>query len=254
MTMLRWAVRLHKWIALVVGIQVLLWVTGGLVMTAIPIERVRGEHHAPTIAAAALPTADLLPLTEAAARAGFAPVKAELRQTPRGPVWVLDRVAGDAALLDARTGASLPAIDEGKARRFARLAYQGDGAPVRAAYLAKAPPETGKTGPLWRVDFRDSERTSLYLSPLTGETVSRRSGLWRFYDFFWRLHIMDWRDGENFNHPLIIAAALFTLTMVLTGFVLLWFRLGRDLRQSRASRSRLGQPAPESQGAVGDAS
>ena len=43
--MLRWSIQLHKWIALIVGIQVLGWVLGGLIMTALPIEKVRGEHH-----------------------------------------------------------------------------------------------------------------------------------------------------------------------------------------------------------------
>lgn len=254
MAVLRWAVRLHKWIALIVGVQVLLWVTGGLVMTVIPIERVRGEHHAAAITPGHLPTAELLPLTEAAARAGFAPVKAELRQTPRGAIWALDRGGGETVILDARTGVRLSTITDGEARGFARRAYRGDGAVARATYLSTAPPETGKTGALWRVDFEDAERTSLYLSPLTGETVSRRSGLWRFYDFFWRLHIMDWRDGENFNHPLIITAALFTLTIVITGFVLLWSRFGRDLRNARASRARLRQRAPEIQDPAGEAS
>lgn len=153
-------------------------------MTVIPIERVRGEHHVPEAVATALPTAELLSLTEAAARAGVAPTKAELRQTPRGPVWVLSPAKSDAAVLDARTGARLAPYGADQARAFAQRAYRGDGSPVRVALLSRAPQETGKDGALWRVDFADAERTTLYLAPLTGEVVSRRSGLWRFYDFF----------------------------------------------------------------------
>ena len=37
MKVLKLSTQLHKWIALVVGLQVLFWVGGGLVMTAIPI-------------------------------------------------------------------------------------------------------------------------------------------------------------------------------------------------------------------------
>lgn len=235
MTLLRWAVRLHKWIALVVGIQVLLWVTGGLVMTAIPIEWVRGENHTPPAVPAPLDVANALSLAEAAGRAGFAPVAAELRRTPRGVAWSLVPQRGDTVLLDSVTGARFSTIDETEARRLAGRGYRGKASPVRATYLAEAPRETGKTGPLWRVEFDDPERTALYVSPLTGEVVSRRSNLWRFYDFFWRLHIMDWWNGKNFNHPLIIGAASLTLTIVLSGFVLLWFRLARDLRVRRAT-------------------
>jgi len=67
--------------------------------------------------------------------------------------------------------------------------------------------------------------------------VSRRSDLWRFYDFFWRIHILDFKTGENFNHPVIIAAAALTLPMVLAGFVLLWIRLARDLRALRRRKA-----------------
>ena len=48
--LLRWTIRIHKWLALAVGIQIVLWVMGGVVMSVIPIERVRGEHNiAPTV-------------------------------------------------------------------------------------------------------------------------------------------------------------------------------------------------------------
>ena len=45
MTLLGVSLQIHKWIALVVGVQVLFWTAGGVVMTVIPIERVRSEHH-----------------------------------------------------------------------------------------------------------------------------------------------------------------------------------------------------------------
>ena len=144
MKVLRWTLQFHKWIALVVGIQVLLWALGGLVMTVIPIERVRGEHHVPEAVATALPTAELLSLTEAAARAGVAPTKAELRQTPRGPVWALSPVKGDAAVLDARTGARLAPYGADQARAFALRAYRGEGSPVQVALLSRAPQGDGQ--------------------------------------------------------------------------------------------------------------
>lgn len=72
--------------------------------------------------------------------------------------------------------------------------------------------------------------------------VSRRSDVWRLYDVFWRIHILDFKDGDDFNHPLLIAAAALTLPVVVTGLILLWIRLARDLRMLRARR-RTGAPA-----------
>lgn len=237
MNLLRLSTQLHKWIGLVVGVQVLFWVAGGLVMTVLPIEKVRGEHHAPQPSPAPLVMTGALPVAEAARRAGVTPVEARLHGTPRGPVWTFKPAEGASVSVVAATGQRLPPLSMPQARALAQGAYVGDGRAVSAVLLAEAPQETRKEGPLWRVDFDDGERTSLYLSPDTGEVVSRRSGVWRFYDFFWRLHVMDWKTGENFNHPLIIGATALTLTIVLTGFVMLWIKLARDLAGLRARRA-----------------
>jgi len=232
MRVLRTATWLHKWIALVVGLQILFWVGGGLVMTALPIERVRGEHHVRAVDPTPLPSG-LQTLDVVRAATGLDPVKAELKPTPRGPAWVLTPVEGAATVVSATTGAPFPPMTPDQARRTAARSYTGHGAPISARLLAQAPAETGKSGPVWRVDFDDAERTTFYLSPDSGEVVSRRSGLWRVYDAFWRLHIMNFGDGENFNHPLLIFTTALAFTVVLSGFVLLWVRLARDWTRSR---------------------
>ena len=70
MKVLKLSTQLHKWIALVVGLQVLFWVGGGLVMTAIPIETVRGEHRAVELKPDPLELGALPALDEIVRRAG----------------------------------------------------------------------------------------------------------------------------------------------------------------------------------------
>ena len=236
--MLRLSTQIHKWLALIVGLQVLGWVLGGVVMTVIPIERVRSEHHIAEFAPDPLPHEGLVDWHAAAAAAGMTPAEATLKSTLRGPVWMLKGADGSTRVLDARTGRLMTPMGEKEARLLAGVAYQGEGRPVAARYYARPPQETGRTTPLWRVDFDDRERTSFYLSPETGEVVTRRSDVWRFYDFFWRIHILDFKEGDDFNHPLIIAAALLTLPVVITGFILLWIRVGRDIRAWRGKGGR----------------
>lgn len=60
--------------------------------------------------------------------------------------------------------------------------------------------------------------------------------MWRFHDFFRRLHVMDIEKGENFNHPLIIVAAVLAPSTLITGFILLWIRIARDLQMLKARR------------------
>ena len=237
MKVLKLSTQLHKWIALVVGLQVLFWVGGGLVMTAIPIETVRGEHRAVELKPDALELGGLPGLGEIARRAGVAPVEAKLHPTPRGPAWTLTPAAGEPVIVSAATGRPFGPMTSAEASAFAKGAYKGEAAVSSAVLLTTAPEETKRTGPLWRVDFSDREKTSLYLSPATGEVVTRRSGVWRIFDFFWRLHVMDWNDGEDFNHPLIIITTALTLSIVISGFILLWIRIARDVRTARASRT-----------------
>jgi uncharacterized iron-regulated membrane protein len=236
--MLRLSTQIHKWLALLVGLQVLGWVLGGVVMTVIPIERVRSEHHIAKPRLEPLPNHGLVSHAAAAAALGRAPVEASLTSTLRGPLWVLRDSEGRVHTADARTGAPVTPLAAAQARRLAGAQYQGEGQPALARWFAEAPKEAGKPGPLWAVDFDDAERTRFYVSPETGEVVSRRSNVWRLYDAFWRIHILDFKDGEDFNHPLLIAAAVLTLPVVVTGLILLWIRLGRDLAGVKPRRAK----------------
>jgi uncharacterized iron-regulated membrane protein len=232
--MLRWSTQIHKWLALVVGLQVLGWVVGGVVMTAIPIERVRGEHHVAAFQPAPLPNTGLVDAGSVAAALGITPVEATLKSTLRGPLWVLKDAAGGIHVADAATARPVAPLPEAEVRLLAGVQYQGEGRPTAVRWYEAPPQEAGRPGPLWRVDFDDAEKTRFYVSPQTGEVVSRRSDVWRFYDFFWRIHILDFEAGDDFNHPLIVAAALLTLPVAITGLILLWIRLARDVRTLRA--------------------
>lgn len=243
--MLRLSLQLHKWIALVVAMQVLGWVAGGLIMTAIPIEQVRGEQH---IASAALPPIDtkrLLPLERQLALAEMTDVgEATLKNTPRGPIWVLKSAAGSEGWWNAYSGENIDEITAATARTYARAAYKGAGKLLAIDYEERAPKEAQVSGPLWRASFGDKEHTRLYLDAFTGEVLSRRSDLWAFYDFFYQIHIMNFGASRSYNHPLIVTAAAATLMVAVTGIVLLLLRLRTDLRRLWAQFSRRGPSTP----------
>jgi uncharacterized iron-regulated membrane protein len=85
----------------------------------------------------------------------------------------------------------------------------------------------------------DGRGTAVYVDALTGEVTARRSDLWRIYDFLWSLHIMDYRERESFNHPLLVAMAGVGLVTVLTGSALWILRLARWLRRTTGGQPRL---------------
>jgi hypothetical protein len=228
--MLRWSLQIHKWIALIVGIQVLGWVLGGLIMTAIPIERVHGDNHLAAMTLAPMDLTRIVPLAkqlELASNDGLA--EATLKNTPRGPVWVIKSSAGSEGWWNAYTGENVEEIAAPEAKRYALAAYKGSGRLTSIDYEETAPKEAQVSGPLWRASFADAEHSRLYLDTFTGEVISRRSNVWDFYDFFYQIHIMNFGASRSYNHPLIITAAAASLFVVMTGFVLLWIRMSRDL-------------------------
>jgi hypothetical protein len=217
---------IHKWLALIVGAQVLLWAASGLFFALYPIERVRSEHRIAEHRHPALDMAALASPSEIAALLPSPPIKLSYERDATGrAVVVAEAASGRPALIDAATRRVLSPLDEAGARQIAR-AYVADPPDVREARLVtEETPEYRGVLPAWRVAFADAEGLAVYVAADSGRVTARRSDLWRLYDALWAVHIMDWRDHENFNTGLMIAAALSALIVVLSGFVLLPYRL-----------------------------
>ncbi|WP_420430716.1 PepSY domain-containing protein [Hyphobacterium sp.] len=245
-TLLRWTIRVHKWIALIVGIQIVLWVMGGVVMSVIPIERVRGEHNIAEPASTPIDPATVIAIGQAAEAAfpGLPVRTAHLQLWQGQPVWNVVVEGGRSRLVDAVTGEVITPISRDRAIEIAVADYAGDPEISAVEYFEEPTWESRRPGPTWRINFNDGEGTRIYVSETSGLVVARRNDAWRLYDFFWMLHIMDYQERENFNNPLVITAAIFALVTVFAGFVLLILRMQRLLRMALANRKA---PRPKKQ-------
>ena len=221
-----WARRAHKWIALVIGVQALLWSVGGLYMTAMSIDFIHGDHlnH---VAAQPLPKRSSLidPVVIAArysAINGF-----RLKLFLGAPTYEVHH-AGGVDLVDAGTGLLLGPIDEARARQLALSTYRGDGSLESLQLLDKAPQDVGtRPVPLWQAKFGDSGNTALYFSPRTGNLLATRHTYWRVFDFLWMLHIMDYEQRADVNNMLLRVAASVGLLFMLSGVWLLFYSFRR---------------------------
>lgn len=219
--------RTHIWLGWIIGGQLLLWMLSGLVMSALPIERVRGEHLTREAPAVPLAGTHYLPPEIALAQAPEASELVLGRLLDR-PVYRLAADGKPVALLDAVTGAPV-VIDAEFAARIAAARHAGPGtvAEVRHVPDGEAVREFRRDAPAYAVRFDDAEGSVFYVHALTGEIAAVRTDRWRLFDLMWGLHIMDWREREDFNHPLLIGAAALGLTAVGGGIALLLFRLRR---------------------------
>jgi hypothetical protein len=220
------AYKLHKWLGLFVGLQVLIWLSTGLYMVIVSLDFIHGDPlvknmqqaiEAPT--ATDLSIADLFKQFPSARSIGLRSVM--------GKAFYAVSTAGKRILIDPATGAVVSPLGEQIAREIAVFHFNGDDPVIAASLITSDPP--GEIGarrlPLWRIDFDDRYSTTFYIDPDNGRLVTRRHQYWRIFDFLWMLHIMDYVDRDDVHNLLLKTAQFIGLTFVLTGFWLLYFRL-----------------------------
>ncbi|WP_288044454.1 PepSY domain-containing protein [Sphingomonas sp.] len=236
------ASRTHKWLAIIIGAQLLLWFTSGALMSFLPIDRVHGDHLINRKATAALPSGVPLAPASAIVATTAAPIEAVTYRMWLGRPVAEVTTAKGTRLFDARTGAALPTPTAATAEAVAREAWRGSGRPAATVERIERPsPEYRGTLPAWRVTFADPDSTRVFVAADTGRIAAVRTGTWRLYDFFWGLHIMDWQNHENFNTPWLLAFAIGGLALWLGGAVLLYIRWPKRRRRSAAERGTFQQ-------------
>jgi len=235
----RVAGKVHKWLALLMAIQILFWFVSGLFFAIAPIERVRSEHMVAQQSAVAIPMGEAAAGLQRLAAAGAAPgEKVELRTLLGRPVALVSAADQKPRLYDLGTGQALSPVPAELAARIAEADHAGDQSAAKVELVTEESPEYRGSLPAWRVDFDDGASRSLYVAVDTGAVGARRSTLWRTFDFLWALHIMDFKNHEDFNTPLLIISTALGLVVILTGFILFPSRLGYNAwrRRRRAAR------------------
>lgn len=231
--------RVHKWVGLILGLQILIWTASGFFMSFFDIENVRGEHVAHK-------TTDPLPIIAVIgpdkvieayrSDTGKAPKTILLKTVKSLPIYVADD-GDNTRYYNALTGMLWPGINEKTARSLADSYYAGKGHIQSLRKLDKAPIEYRGILPVWQIKFDDSSKTRLYLSDKTGELKAVRTRLWRVYDFMWMLHIMDYKTRDNFNRWWLKLLAFSAALFALSGLALVAHRIFLRPRPKRPKRS-----------------
>ncbi len=225
---IRKSIRLiHRWLGLILGIQVLFWVAGGVVMSIFPLETVRGADRSVEATATVLNSADFA-----------TPLSNIISEYPKANQIQADYWMGKAVyrvilakqqlLVDAKTAELISPISSIDASEVALNDYNTDTSVVSIIDILKAEGEVrGREGELWQVNLSDDRNTRIYVSKSTGEVVARRNDVWRIFDFFWMLHIMDYDERDDFNNLLLQSFAISSLFFVVSGFWLFLYSFRR---------------------------
>ena len=231
----RFASRLHKWLALFAGVQIVLWFASGAYMSFMPIEQVRGEHLIDRHAAKPLPTQpDLSGLPKALVQHPDTSVVELL--SANGKSFALLHIGHDKTVrVDPATGEILSPLDSSQASQIVRSALKKAKPNIRSTELLTTEPGDYRGDlPVWQVQLADGENTRAYVSPDSGKILAVRTDTWRTFDLMWGLHIMDWKGREDSNSPWLFGFAVAALLLALMGMILLVLRwpLRRRRRQA----------------------
>ena len=219
------ASRIHKWLALIIGAQLLIWFASGVIMSFLPIDEVRGEHLVDRETVMTIPPATRFIDPALISAKAEAPVKSvNWRMLGNRPVAEVTTAKG-IKLYDAVSGELIGPIGASQAIAVANAAWKSNDKPAsKASRVTAESTEYRAALPAWRIAFADPEATSIFVAADTGKITAVRTGSWRLYDFFWGLHIMDWKNHENFNTWWLLAFAIGGLILGLAGTVLLFIR------------------------------
>lgn len=236
----------HRYVTLLAGVQLLLWSAGGLMFSLLDIDDVHGDFERNFAPPPAL-NMDSVRLSPAeaslrAASAGVSPervARLSLRERRGRAVYEFwgekNRPLG---AVDASSGEILLRISEAEAKEAALADFTPadavSHATVRSVELLEGGPPLefrGGAMPAYRVVMEHPKEPHLYLSAVTGDVLARRNKPWRVFDFFWMLHIMDYGEREDFNHPLLTVMSAFAVLTAATGLALWGWRFVRWKRR-----------------------
>jgi uncharacterized iron-regulated membrane protein len=228
--------KIHRWLGLILGLQILLWFLSGFFMSWMSIEEVRGNHIWQTPESKPLP----------AVHVNLADVSAVVQQPIQSvevKTWLQQTVIEvstekNTLLLSASDLSLISPLNEQWARAVIESRLKPPLVIESLQWLDEVPAEVrGRQTPLWQVHLSGAENPRVYVSAHTGQIVATRTDRWRWFDFLWMLHIMDYDEREDFNHPLLYLTAGSALVFTLTGLVLLAFTWRNHRRRQRMLHS-----------------
>ena len=223
---------LHRWLGLFASIQLLLWTLSGLFFTIPDIKDVRGDQYRvweTTDEAQRLDHENLFAMSTLLKNLD---INKEQDYTillkRRADTWVYQvKSSNQISNYDAISGERLFFITPDEASLIVTRETNLLPKKVELINDRKSGSEyRGRDLPLYRVFVEKPQKGMVYVDPNTGEIAAIRTRLWRTFDFLWSLHIMDYKERDDFSHWLIRIFAFIGLMTIVSG-MLLWYYTSR---------------------------
>jgi|AntRauTorckE6833_2_1112554.scaffolds.fasta_scaffold23581_2 uncharacterized protein YpmB len=235
----------HRWLGIILAVQFLAWTISGLYFSWTDIDEIHGDHLRayPEEVLIFSDLQVLAPNELELEKTGISTLSSvELIHTVDGVSYLVEGKSEKGEMIRAAfngtSGELRKDISEKYAREIGEQFYLGDGSINGTQYLTETSQDHEYRGgdlPAWQVTFDDEEQTRFYLSAITGKLQKVRTTSWRWFDWLWMTHIMDYDERADINNLLLRIFSVAGLVTVLSGLVLFGYtspalkrRKGRD--------------------------
>ena len=222
--------KVHRYLGIFLGLQFLMWTISGLYFSWTDIDEIHGDYFKKAQEPKSF--SDLRGLSDF----GEEVYALELREIADEPYfWV-----NDSQLIHALSGALKSGLTADEALAVAQKNMRDD-LKVSAITLLE---ETdahheyrGRSLPAYAISYDSDEQITAYVAVTDGSFQTVRHRDWRWFDFLWMTHTMDYETRDDFNTTLLRAFSLLGLITVMSGF-LLWAVSSPTLRKLNKTRKK----------------
>ena len=207
----------HRFLGVFIGIQFLFWTISGLYFSWTDIDEVHGDHYLkkPTpVAINAGLSADSL-----FHNLSFPFHELEVKTIGQSPFfWV-----NDSLLIHPKSGEIITEISPQQAVSVVQANVLPQYIPQKTERITEVGPHSeyrGRPLPAFRIALSGEGNPIAYVNARNGDFQRIRHTQWRWFDFLWMTHTMDYQGRDNFNTLLLRAFSLLGLITVLSGFAL----------------------------------
>ena len=216
----------HRYLGLFIGIQFLMWTISGLYFSWTDIDDIHGDQFKKEIPKQTsfnnlLGTAQLN-LEE--------PIKnLELLEIAGEPYYWIN----ENNLYNAVSGNKKNEITKQEAIKVAERYMLSDlkiDKIQRIEAVSDHHEYRGRPLPAYEISYKTDENLKVYVAIKNGAFQTVRHRDWRWFDFLWMTHTMDYQGRDNFNTIVLRVFSLLGLITVLSGF-LLWYTSSPTIRK-----------------------
>lgn len=223
--------KVHRYLGVLIGIQFLFWTISGLYFTWTDLDEIHGDHFLKETSGQKTVNSQSLNMVSDSMEIHSMELKFLNKEAY---YWVNDSV-----LIHAVSGKSKAKISEKEAKSIAKNRIKDEYQIENVNFLTETDAHhefRGRKLPVWQIEFEGAESLKAYIDAQNGDFQTLRHRDWRWFDFLWMTHTMDYQTRDDFNNTLIRAFSVFGLLTVCSGF-LLFFVTTKTKRKKKAKKS-----------------